>query len=211
MLLEVINVKFSYKSNLILNNINFSLNKGDIAIIIGESGSGKSTFLKLLNGLISPDYGEIKFKEKNIFSYTPTTLRKKICYVPQIPIAIAKNVLSEFKIVNSKISIDYIKKLIKDFHLNDKILQNSMENLSIGQQQRISIMRGIINKPEIMLLDEPTSALDENNIMLLERIIKNLNEKFQISFIIVTHNIKFANNISNKKYLLEKTSLKELS
>jgi putative ABC transport system ATP-binding protein len=209
MLLNVLNVKFSYNSNIILNNINFSLNKGEIAVIIGESGTGKSTFLKIINGLISPCSGKIIFKGKNIYNYEPTILRKKICYIPQTPVAIAKNVYSEFKIVNSEIKKENIINLLHEFKLNKNILNSSMNNLSIGQQQRISILRGIINKPDVILLDEPTSALDEDNIDILKEIIENLREKFNISFVIVTHNLKFGNVISNKKYVLKNSILEE--
>ncbi len=210
MFLNLVNISFFYNKNEILNNINLNLNKGEIAIIIGESGSGKTTILKLINGLLSPSSGKIFFKDKDIFNYNPTFLRKKICYIPQTSVAIAENVFSEFKMVKKDINKEEVLALIYEFKLNDKILEVPMNNLSIGQQQRISILRSIINKPEIMLLDEPTSALDEENIAILEDIIKNLNKKFNITFIIVTHNLQFANDISKKKFLLRNKQLQEI-
>ncbi len=207
MLLQVSNITFKYNENIILNNINLSVNKGDIIVIIGESGSGKSTFLKLLNALIPPTKGKIFFNGKDIYSYNPSNLRKKICFIPQVPIAISENVFNEFKIINPEIKKEDVAHLLHEFKLNENILNKSMNNLSIGQQQRISILRGIINKPEIILLDEPTSSLDEENIEILIEIIKKLNSKFQISFIVVTHNLKFGNIIANRKYLLKKGSL----
>ncbi len=83
-----------------------------------------------------------------------------------------------------------------------------MNNLSVGQQQRIAIIRGILNQPEIMLLDEPTSALDENNIKLLKEIILRLNKEQKMTFLIVTHNLKMASEISEIKYILQNKSLR---
>ncbi len=202
MFLSVENLKKLFGNNLILNNINFNCYKEDITIITGESGSGKSTLLKCLNGLLPIDEGGIFFKDKAIYEFEPLILRKNICYISQIPVSICNSVIDEFKFVKKDISSDFLEQTLESFKLHKNILNKNMKNLSIGQQQRIAILRGILNEPEIMLLDEPTSALDEDNIKLLKNIILNLNKDKNVTFIIVTHNINFAENITDKIFKL---------
>ena len=208
MLLKTVNLNVKRDNFLILENVNFNVVKGEISFIIGESGSGKSTLLKTLNGLIPVTSGSIIFKDKDILEYSPIWLRKKICYIPQLPVPISKTVFNEFKMIKNDITKEYIKKICEKFKLEVTILDKNMKNLSVGQQQRVSIIRGILNSPEIMLLDEPTSALDEENIHLLEEIILKLNRENNMTFVIVTHNLQMSEKLSEKTFLLKDNTLK---
>ncbi len=206
-ILKTQNITVTRKKTTVFKNVDFNLKKSVITTLTGESGSGKSTFLKTLNAII-PFQGEIFLKNKNILDYIPVILRKKICYIPQIPVAIADSVFNEFKLINGEITKESACELLEEFKLDKSVLKKNMNNLSIGQQQRIAIIRGILNRPEIMLLDEPTSALDENNIKLLKEIILRLNQDKKMTFLIVTHNLKMAGEISEIKYILQNKSLR---
>jgi putative ABC transport system ATP-binding protein len=206
-ILKTQNITVARKKITIFKNVNFNLKKSAITTLTGESGSGKSTFLKTLNALI-PFQGKIFFKNKSILDYKPVILRKKICYIPQIPVAISDNIFNEFKLINSEFASEAAYDILEEFKLDNSVLKKNMNNLSVGQQQRIAIIRGILNQPEIMLLDEPTSALDENNIKLLKEIILRLNKEQKMTFLIVTHNLKMASEISEIKYILQNKSLR---
>lgn len=210
-ILKVENLNILRNNKTILKNVNFLLHQSEIAVITGESGSGKSTFLKSLNALIPVSKGDILFKNSNILEISPSHLRRKICLIPQIPVAIAKNVFDEFKLIKNNIEKSEIDEIVEKFKLDPSILYKNFKNLSIGQQQRISIIRGLINEPEIMLLDEPTSALDNDNIDILENIIKNINKELNMSFIIVTHNIEFAKNLTSVFYRLKQMQLEKIN
>jgi len=207
--LEVKNLTQSFNTSTILNKINFQITNENIIAILGESGEGKSTLLKSINGLIPFSDGQIIFKGIDIHNYNPLSLRKTISYIPQIPVSIADNVLEEFKLVKKDITIEQIKEIFESFKLDSDILQQKMSKLSIGQQQRLALLRGMLNYPELILFDEPTSALDESNIKLLEQIITNLNIERKIRFIIVTHNILFAKNICEKFFTIKNGTLNE--
>ena len=206
-LLKTVSLYVKRENIYILENVNFNVGKGEISFIIGESGSGKSTFLKTLNSLIPIASGSIIFKDKDITDYSPIWIRKKICYIPQVPVPISETVFKEFQMIRSDIKREYVKYIFDKFKLQLSILDKSMKNLSVGQQQRVSIIRGILNSPEIMLLDEPTSALDKENINLLEEIVLNLKRESNMSFVIVTHNLEMSEKLSEKTFLLKKKTL----
>jgi ABC-type cobalamin/Fe3+-siderophores transport system ATPase subunit len=100
-ILDIYNVSVKRDNRFILKEIFFKLNQSEIISILGESGTGKSTFLKIINGLIPISQGKILFKNQNILDYSPNKLRRMICFIPQIPVAIGKSVFEEFKLLKS--------------------------------------------------------------------------------------------------------------
>ncbi len=173
--IEINNVSFNYEksnaNNKLLNNLKFNIRKGKITILKGKSGSGKSTFLDLLSGLLIPDTGSIYINNNELYKYK--NINEKIVTVSQknilITDTIKENILffkqfndeEYFKKITSKLNVD---DFVNSFENNyDTIIENSGENLSGGQMQRICIARALIRKPEILILDEITSSLDEKN------------------------------------------------
>ena len=166
------NLTFNYnKTNNVFNNFNLRIKKGKITIIKGESGSGKSTLLELLLGILIPDEGEIRVNGNNLLKYS--NLYNKFLYVSQKNIlftdSIKSNVLFFLKNYNNDKFKDICKKLNIDDFVNDlpkgydSIIENSGENLSGGQVQRLCIARALIRSPELLVLDEITSSLDKKN------------------------------------------------
>ena len=204
-MLTVKNLNKSFGDNKVLNNINFNIEKGEICVLLGKSGAGKTTILRCINGLEDFDSGEIIIDEcvmsnKNHISKN----RAKIGMVFQnfnlFPhmsvleniIAAPINVLKKTK----EEAIKEAKEILKMVDLEDKINSYPYE-LSGGQCQRVAIARACALTPKVLCFDEPTSALDVDSINKVSSIIRDLKNK-GMAIIIITHDISFANNISDK-------------
>lgn len=213
-ILELNNIKKSYNEELILDNINIKIKKGDIIALTGKNGCGKSTLLKCINRLENIDEGLIKFKGTNIEEIPLGELRQKIGFVFQ-----DYNLFEHLTVLdNLTIGLIKIKKYskeksnIKAINMLKKISllekkDNYPDELSGGQRQRIAIARAILMKPEILLLDEPTSALDTENKELILNLIKKITKE-KMTLIIISHENSFLKKITNNIYILNKTSLK---
>lgn len=212
-LLEFNNISFLNKDNLIIKDLSFKIEYEDFVSVVGPSGSGKSSFLKLCSHLYTPTTGKILFKNKDLMEYNPTELRKNICYCFQTPYLFGKVVLDNFvfpyKIRNKEVDMNRIKYLLKLFNMSEDYLSKDIGNLSGGEKQRISLIRSLIFKPEILLLDEVTSALDVDNTNLVENIINDLN-KDKVTILWITHNPEQSKKYANKLLTLENGSLKAL-
>ena len=193
------NVSFGYTSdNLILKNINLKISKGENIGIVGKTGSGKTTFVDILCGLINPTVGEVLYNQKNIY-YNLEVFRGGLGYVPQIVFlnddSILKNIA--FGLDYEKININKVKKIISyldldDFveelpeKLNTLVGQNGVR-LSGGQRQRIGIARALYHQPNILILDEATNALD---LETENKIFDNLKFFFkEMTVFIITHKL----------------------
>jgi len=213
--LVVDNLNFSYDKNIdILKNVNAIFNKNVITGIIGKSGIGKSTFLKLITGLYEPDIGKIELKHsKGIF--TGEEILTQIAYVPSSDYlfsgTIAENIamvekhdLNKMKNAAQKANIlDFIENLQYQFNTQ---ISESGSNISNGQAQRIAIARAIYKEAPIIVLDEPTANLDIESIENFQNTLKSLcNEKI---IILVTHDNSIV-NICEKVYIIDDGTMKE--
>ncbi len=166
MCIECKNVELTFSDKIIFNNINVSFSKG-FNLIYGQSGSGKTSLLKLISMLISPSKGSVFYKGKNIEQYDPAYWRSVCILTKQATVftdgTVMENILIPFEFkANKTKSLDeqLLKDLLEEFLLKENILNKHTKRLSGGEAQRIAIIRSILLKPEIFLFDEPTSALD---------------------------------------------------
>jgi ABC-type multidrug transport system fused ATPase/permease subunit len=198
--IRIKNLNFSYDGSVLINISNYEFKKNKFYIVIGESGSGKSTFLDLMLNIIKPYSGEIDFAiNQNSIGYV-----SQECFV--LNDSIKKNI--SFAEAEEKINEQNLAESIKKASLSDFIekfpekenfiIMNNGSNLSIGQKQRIGIARALYRKPEIIFLDEPTSSLDELNELAILKTIEEI--KKDSTVIMVTHKYK---NIKNFDKLLE--------
>lgn len=200
--LDINSVTFAYKDEIILNNLSFSIEKGEITAITGESGSGKSTIFKVILGLYDPQSGDVSFNGK---TKADTSLRGMFAYVPQGNMILSGTIRENLTLFNSEIPEEKIIEATKAAEIYDIIaslpkgfdteLTERGGGLSEGQLQRISIARALITEAPILLLDEATSALDEPTETKVLDNIKKLSDK---AVLFVTHrntSLKVCDNI----------------
>ena len=194
-LVEFNNISLAYGNRLILDNINFKINEGQIFGMLGPNGVGKSTIFNLITGLISPKSGKIKMEGKDVTQY-PIYLRSKkfkIGYVPQYggyfnDLTLLDNLkaISEIVIENKNFRNDKINYLISKFEL-DNLKDIQAKFLSGGQKKKLVIALSLLSDPKILLLDECFAALDVLTIKMLQEIIVNLQQESKITICICDH------------------------
>ena len=191
--LEKISIKFGKK--IILDNLNFNLNQGQILGLLGPNGVGKSTIFNIITGLISPDFGSILINQKKVNEYPiyKRTLKFKIGFVPQYggyfhDLTVLDNLKAIGEICISDLSYrnERINLLISKFEL-DPVRDIKADLLSGGQKKKLTIALSLISNPKILLLDEPFAALDVLTIKTLQEIIVDLQVTEKISVILCDH------------------------
>ena len=189
------NISLSYGNRLILDNINFKINKGEIFGMLGPNGAGKSTIFNLLTGLINPNSGKIKINGADVTDY-PIYLRTKkfkVGYVPQYggyfnDLSLEDNLsaIGEIVIENKILIKDKVNYLINKFEL-DNVRNIKAKFLSGGQKKKLVIALSLLSDPKILLLDECFAALDVMTIKMLQEIIVKLQQESQITICICDH------------------------
>ena len=195
-MITVKNIKKKYNDQEVLRGIDLKIDKNEFVVILGASGSGKSTLLNILSGLEKSDSGEVLYNGENISNYTETQLtefrRKNIGFVFQQyyllnNLTVEQNVKVGANLADNKEYVD----IIKDLGLEDKLSKYPNE-LSGGEQQRVSIARALAKKPTVLFLDEPTGALDEETGRKILEYLLKLKDKSHFTMIMVTHNENIA-------------------
>ncbi len=190
----------------ILSSLNLSINSDDVTVIMGPNGAGKSIFLKILNGILTPTSGCITWNNKKQFSDTLNTQ----AFVFQKPILLRRSVIANLDYMDSVLG--YKKKISKDRLLEIVQLKKQKNQparmLSLGEQQRLSLIRSLMLRPNLLLLDEPTANLDPASTKIIEDIILNL-KMMGIKIIFVTHNILQAKRIADDIIFLNEGKMVE--
>ncbi|MGE0974053.1 ABC transporter ATP-binding protein [Staphylococcus cohnii] len=180
-MLELRNVSYQVDNRQIINNINLKIEAGETIAIVGPSGSGESTLLRLMNNLISPTEGELYFNNQVYEDISPEKLRMEISYLLQesdlFESTIGDNLAFPAQIRNDKFNRKRAKALLKSVGLGHYNFDTSVNHLSGGERQRVTIARQLMYKPKVLLLDEATSALDVHNSEKIESLIFKLAEE----------------------------------
>jgi putative ABC transport system ATP-binding protein len=171
-----------------VDDVTFEFKKGSIYNIVGPSGAGKSSYLRLLNRLDEPTGGEVYFNGKPVSDYNPTELRRKIALLFQTPYLFEGTVLDNLNFCCPERNLGNPEYHLERVGLSDRFKELDVEELSVGEKQRVAIARSLLLQPEILLLDEPTSALDPSNAQKIEQLILQLAGDLNLTGIIVTHN-----------------------
>ena len=199
------NVTKRYKTKQVLKEINLTIEKGKLVTIIGESGCGKTTLLKMINRLIKPSSGFIYINNKKIQSIDEVMLRRNIGYViqqtglfPHMTIRENIELIPKLQKVDSEKIIENTRKLMQMVGLNcEEFLDRYPTELSGGQQQRVGVARAFANDPDIILMDEPFSALDPMTRSDLQDELVELQSKLKKTIVFVTHDMDEAIKISD--------------
>ena len=194
-IVEFKNITLSYGKRIILDNINFKINQGQIFGMLGPNGVGKSTIFNLITGLINPDSGHIKINQEDVTNY-PIYLRTKkfkVGYVPQYggyfnELTLHDNLkaISEIVIDNKNLRSEKINYLLSKFEL-ENVKEIKAKFLSGGQKKKLVIALSLLSDPKVLLLDECFAALDVLTIKMLQEIIVNLQQETQITICICDH------------------------
>lgn len=202
LVLELKNIKKEFNKLVVLENIDFCVNRGELISLLGASGSGKSTILKIIGGFLKPDRGEIFLEGKNITHIPPNerevrTIFQSYALFPHMDVL--KNIEYGMK---SKDDMNYLDYVLEITNLK-KLTHRYEKNLSGGEKQRVAIARAIISRPKVLLLDEPLSNLDQKLRINLSYNIRKLNKELKLSFVFVTHDQEEAFSISDRVLLLK--------
>lgn len=193
-LFELNEVSFSYPGGRpVLHGIDLEINENDLIVIQSESGTGKSTFLKLFNRFCDPVSGTILFNNKELYEYGIDDIRSSIIYLPQLPFMIEgtveENLSFPFSFHANKAKKYDPEKALEwlDYFQMDVRPAHDALKLSTGQKQRIALIRAMLLEPRVLLLDEPGSSLDSGNKELIDRKIETLIDSSGISVLMATH------------------------
>lgn len=183
-----------------LDGVSFSVNKGEFVAIIGPSGSGKSTLLHILGGVDKPTSGKVYMDGYDVYAQNDEQLaifrRRQVGLIYQfynlIPVLnVIENITLPILMDGQKVNEDWLKELINILNLNGR--ENHLPNqLSGGQQQRVSIGRALMNTPTVVLADEPTGNLDSVNSREIVELLKQSNQKYKQTLIVITHDENIA-------------------
>lgn len=207
MFIKVENLYKKYsESEMILKNVNLEIEKGEVISIIGASGGGKSTLLRCLIGLEEIDSGTVVVPEKNKMGMVFQSFNL-------FPHMTALQNIMESLILVDKMEKSKAKEIALD--LLEKVGLKERANfypkaLSGGQKQRVAIARALAKNPELLLFDEPTSALDPEMVKEVEAVIEELRNTSNITMVIVSHEIDFVNQISDRIIVMENGQVKEI-
>lgn len=213
-LLEINNLTCGYGNNIVLKNIDISINTGEIISIVGPNGSGKTTLTRAITKLIKPYNGKIQFEGKDIWKMDYNQLSQKISVVSQQIESINMNVedfvllgrlpyYKKFQFIESEKDIDIAYKCME---LTDTIIfkDRSMEEMSGGERQLVFIAKALAQSPKLLLLDEPTSHLDITHQIKVLNLIKRLNKEFNLTIIMVLHDLNLASEYSHRIAIFNK-------
>lgn len=210
--------KVKKKEVVAIQDINLSIQEGDIYGVIGLSGAGKSTLIRCINYLETPTSGEVYFKNINLGTLKNKELRKIRQDIGMIfqsfnlleQRTVLKNVLFPLEIAHTpkKEAVSRAEKLLDMVGLSDK-LNAYPSQLSGGQKQRVAIARALANQPSVLLCDEATSALDPNTTNSILTLLKEIHETLGITIVIITHEMRVVEAICNKVAIIDESSIKE--
>ncbi|MGK7957489.1 MAG: ATP-binding cassette domain-containing protein [Crocosphaera sp.] len=205
-LLQLSNVGLSdpLGRDLLLENISFTVNQGDRLAIVGPSGSGKTTLLRLINRLQDPHKGSIFFQSQPLKQFRVTNLRQQIVLVPQEPkllgMTVEESLIYPLKL--QKLSAREIKQRLEywrsQLSIPDDWLERNELQLSLGQRQLISIVRGLMMQPQLLLLDEPTSALDHQKAIQLIELLKTITKDAKMTILMVNHQLELVEQFTTQ-------------
>lgn len=205
-MLETKNISFFYNKDTQFSFPELRCNSSETLLITGNSGKGKTTLLHLLAGLLRPKKGEIILENTNLASLSERELDqfrgKNIGLILQqshfiASLSVLENVILASWFATGKKAVQKAEKLLAELDLvNQK--HKFPSQLSIGQQQRVSIARALINEPKLLLADEPTSSLDDENAIVVANLLEKLAKEYKAALVIVTHDKRLKDKFPNQ-------------
>jgi len=208
-LIEAKNLTKRFGSQLVFQDVNFKINQGDFLSLIGPNGSGKTTLVKILMGLEPKTSGELNFNHKQTIGYVPQFRNIDNDY----PLSI-----EAFIRLNLKFTLSPTKR-----HENDQLIQEILEKTGLtdlkdrplglasgGEKQKAYLAQALLNDPKILILDESTASLDVEVKMQLMDLVAELNKKYQLTVIFITHDYELTKKYTTKALFFQNKTLREV-
>ena len=210
------NFNINGEETIIISDINLHVYKKDIYGLVGETGSGKSTILRLMNGFMEPDSGDIYLMGKKLDKTTKYDLVKDTSMIFQ-----AFNLLSNLNVIDNVLLPTKLRKGNREDNLMKarellsfvglaNFEQSYIRTVSGGQKQRVAIARTLMTNPRLIFCDEPTSALDESMSYEVLNLLKEINEKFETTIVLVSHDISVIKALCNRVAIIEKGRISDV-
>ena len=199
-LIKLKNVTLGYENHIVLRNINIDIEENDFICVVGPNGSGKSTLVKGILGLIKPLSGKVIYEElkQNYIGYMPQETKVDANFPASVEEIVLSGTLNKLnKIFYTKTEKDLVKKNLKLLGI-ENLKDESFCDLSGGQRQKVLLARSLCATTKLLILDEPSNNLDSKSKKQLYDTVKELNEKNNITVIMITHDLDHDNLIGNK-------------
>lgn len=205
-MLETRQLQFSYDNKRTIHFPDITCARGEQWLLLGQSGSGKTTLLHLLGGLLSSQQGSIKINDKDISILRGAALDhfrgQNIGIIFQTPhfvraLTVEENLLLAQQLAGNKRDKSLVHSFLQKLNLSHK-LKSRPDELSVGEAQRVNIIRALINKPSVILADEPTSALDDHNTTEVIQLLETQAKEVNATLLIVTHDGRLKNYFNNQ-------------
>ncbi|TFZ41699.1 ABC transporter ATP-binding protein [Soehngenia longivitae] len=214
MFMEIKNLKKSYKDNLVVENFTLEIEKREFVTILGASGCGKTTTLKMIGGFLKPDSGSITIDGKDITNLAanlrPTaTVFQNYALFPNMNVIENVSYGLKFNKIKKPQAREIAKEMLETIGLKEHIYSD-INKLSGGQMQRVALARALVLNPKVLLLDEPFSNLDAKLRVKMREEIKQIQHKFGITMIFVTHDQEEALSISDKVVIMNKGKIEQM-
>ncbi len=205
--IEINNLTHRRGEQTVLREVSLTIDESEIVVIMGPSGSGKSSLLRCLNRLEDPPEGCIRLRGEDITALSVITLRQRVGMIFQktapFPGTVRENIAYGPGLRGETLSPERIKELVQLAALEPDLIDRPAGELSGGQEQRLAIARALANEPEVLLLDEPTSALDPVATHTIEATMRNLRDRLGLTLIWVSHSAAQARRVGDRLILLE--------
>ena len=205
-MIEVINLKKNYDKKIAVNNLNFQIKKGQIVGLLGPNGSGKTTTIAMILGLLKPTSGQVIINGKNIEKERIYLLSQMNFISPYVELpkklTVKENLEVYARLYGVKKINDKIETLSNQLRLNN-FLNTKTGELSSGQKNRISLAKALINDPEILLLDEPTASLDPETGDFIRSFIENYCSNKKVSILLASHNMNEVERLCNEIMMMK--------
>jgi putative ABC transport system ATP-binding protein len=199
----------------ILKGISLAVSAGKLTVIVGPSGGGKSTLIRLINRLEDPSAGRILLAGKDIADLDPLMLRRRVGMVAQKPFMFEGTVLANLRspfllrAEEPPAAAELVLETLELCRLSSTLLEQNARTLSLGQQQRVSLARTLVTRPEVLLLDEPTSALDRPTADRLCATLLEICRRRNLTVLMVTHDLRLAGRVADRLAYLEEGRILE--
>ena len=210
MILEMSGVKFAYNGRPILKDVRLTVDQGEMLVILGPNGVGKTTLLRCINAILKSGAGTIMVEGRNVLKMTPSAIARRMGYVAQYQ---AKNRMTAYdailmgrkphiRFTTSKKDLQMVDDTIKALGLENLAMRH-IDQMSGGELQKVAVGRALVQEPRLMLLDEPTSSLDLKNTMNILNLIKKVVTTYRLGAVMTMHNLNSALRFADKFVFLK--------